>query len=71
MGQLTRAYQTADASLLAPLDFTYLLFIAIWGKILFDQWPSGQALSGMILIATAGVLIAWREQVTRRKSVGI
>jgi drug/metabolite transporter (DMT)-like permease len=64
---LTRAYQTADASLLAPLDFIYLLFIAIWGKILFDQWPTGQALIGMILIATAGVLIAWREQ--RNKGV--
>jgi len=64
---LTRAYQTADASLLAPLDFIYLLFIAIWGKILFDQWPTGQALIGMILIASAGVLIAWREQAMKRK----
>jgi drug/metabolite transporter (DMT)-like permease len=54
--------------LLAPLDFIYLLFIAVWGKILFDQWPTGQALIGMILIAAAGVLIAWREQVIRRKS---
>jgi len=64
---MTRAYQTADASLLAPLDFIYLLFIAVWGKILFDQWPSGQALVGMILIASAGVLIAWREQVIKAR----
>ncbi|MCZ6579229.1 MAG: DMT family transporter [Gammaproteobacteria bacterium] len=68
---MTRAYQTADASLLAPLDFIYLLFIAVWGKILFDQWPTGQALIGMILIATAGVLIGWREQVIKRKSFEI
>ena len=64
---MSRAYQTADASLLAPLDFVYLVFIAIWSRVLFDQWPTGQALLGMALIAGAGALTAWREQVNRRK----
>jgi len=64
---LTRAYMTADASLLAPMDFIYLLFAAVWSKILFDQWPSSQALIGMMLIATAGIITAWREQVSARK----
>ena len=65
---LTRAYMTADASLLSPLDFVYLLFAAFWSKILFDQWPDNQALVGMLLIATAGVITAWREQQAARKS---
>lgn len=59
---LTRAYMTADASLLAPMDFIYLLFAAFWSKILFDQWPDSQALVGMVLIASAGIITAWREQ---------
>ncbi len=59
---LTRAYMTADASLLAPMDFVYLLFAAFWSKILFDQWPSNQALIGMCFIAMAGIITAWREQ---------
>ncbi len=63
---MSRAYQTADASLLAPLDFVYLLFAAIWGKLLFDQWPSPEALSGMVLIAAAGIITAWREQLASR-----
>ena len=58
---LARAYQTADSSWLAPLDFSYLLFAAIWGRLLFDHWPTSQALAGMLLIATAGMLTAWRE----------
>ena len=63
---LTRAYMTADASLLAPMDFIYLLFAALWSKIIFDQWPSNTAVVGMMLIATAGIITAWREQVSAR-----
>ena len=62
---LSRAYQTADSSWLAPLDFSYLLFAAIWGKLLFDHWPENQAIVGMVLIAGAGMVTAWRER--RRK----
>ena len=69
---LSRAYQTADASLLAPLDFSYLLFAALWSKILFDQWPTGAAIIGMTLIGAAGVITAWRERVVaeRRRATG-
>ncbi len=65
---LSRAYQTADSSLLAPLDFSYLIFAAIWGKILFDQWPTPLTLFGMLLIISAGATIAWREQLNARSS---
>ena len=63
---LTRAYQTADSSWLAPLDFSYLLFAAIWGKVIFDNWPMANGWLGMILIASAGMITAWREH--RQKS---
>ena len=60
---MTRAYQTADASWLAPLDFTYLVFAALWSRILFEQWPTPSAILGMSLIGAAGVITAWRERV--------
>jgi drug/metabolite transporter (DMT)-like permease len=59
---LARAYQTADSSWLAPIDFSYLLFAAIWGRVIFDVWPPQQSLIGMGLIAFAGMVTAWREQ---------
>ncbi len=62
---LTRAYQTADASLLAPLDFTYLIFATLWGKIIFGDWPGNSTLAGMCLIVCAGVVIAWRERLIK------
>ena len=63
---LSRAYQTAESSRLAPLDFSYLLFAALWSKILFDTWPTFFTLIGMALIACAGMLTAWREHVNDR-----
>ena len=62
---LSRAYQTADASWLAPVDFSYLVFAALWSKILFDQWPTREALLGMTLIGIAGVVTAWRERIVK------
>ena len=64
---IVRAYQTADSSWLAPMDFTYLIFAAIWSRVLFDQWPTRQAIMGMVLIAIAGAVIAWRETVGTAK----
>lgn len=60
---LSRAYQTADASWLAPMDFSYLIFAALWSRVIFDQWPTTQALIGMSLIGSAGIITAWRERV--------
>ncbi len=64
---LSRAYQTADSSWLAPLDFSYLLFAVFWGKALFDTWPTMNAITGMALIGTAGILTAWRESLYRNR----
>jgi len=64
---LSRAYQTADASWLAPVDFSYLVFAALWSKIIFDQWPTPSAILGMTLIGSAGVITAWRERVVANR----
>ena len=64
---LSRAYQTADASLLAPMDFSYLVFAAFWSRIMFGQWPTGEAIVGMSLIGIAGVVTAWRERVAVKR----
>ena len=66
---MTRAYQTADVSLLAPLDFSYLIFAALWGKVLFDNVPPIDTLFGMLLIICAGIIIAWREQINNKNRI--
>ncbi len=59
---LAKAYQTAEVSWLAPFDYTYLIFAAFWGYVVWDQMPDGMTIFGMMLIAGSGVFVAWRER---------
>ena len=51
------------------MDFSYLVFMALWGKLLFDAWPTTNAALGMILIAAAGVITAIRENRHRLRPI--
>ena len=62
---LAKAYQTAESSWLAPMDYSYLFFATIWGKLFFDVWPTLVNLIGMAFIAISGILIAYREKKLR------
>ncbi|MEM7424545.1 MAG: DMT family transporter [Pseudomonadota bacterium] len=59
---LAKAYQTAEVSWLAPFDYSYLVFAAFWGYVMWDQVPDGYSILGMALIAGSGVFVAWREK---------
>lgn len=64
-----RAYQSEQASRLAPFEYSYLavipLFdIAVWGVV-----PEPLTLAGMGLIAGGGVFVAWREGRRARPTV--
>ncbi|MCZ4352988.1 DMT family transporter [Roseovarius aestuarii] len=58
---LTRAYQVANASLIAPFDYTYLPFAAVIGWWLFDEVPPTATLIGMSLIIASGLYVGVRE----------
>ena len=64
---LTKAYQSAEASWLAPIDYSYLIFASIAGLIFFGDFPTVYQIIGMVLIAAAGIFTAWREQVRVRR----
>jgi drug/metabolite transporter (DMT)-like permease len=64
---LSKAYQSADSSFLAPIDYCYLLFATGWGIVLFSDYPTPLILLGLSLIAGAGIFVAWRERVLERQ----
>ena len=59
---LAKAYQTAEASWLAPFDYSYLVFATFWGIVIWGDVPDGLMVIGMILIAGSDGFVAWRER---------
>lgn len=63
---LIRALSAAEAGLLAPFNYSGLVFAMIWGVILFDEIPDSMTVFGALVIASAGIYVWYRE--TRVKS---
>jgi len=63
---ISKAYQSADSSFLAPIDYSYLLFATGWGILLFGDIPTLPTIMGLSLIAGAGIFVAWRERVLKQ-----
>ena len=59
---LTSSYRFADASLVAPFDYTSMLLALVIGYFIFDEVPTGTMLLGAGIVISAGVLIIWRER---------
>lgn len=55
---LTKAYLLAPAGIVAPIDYTRILFSLVLGILLGDNIPNISILSGMALIIISGLLIS-------------
>ncbi len=59
---LTSSYRFADASLVAPFDYTSMILALLIGYFIFDEVPTGTMIIGAGIVILAGVLIIWRER---------
>lgn len=59
---LTASYRLADASVIAPFEYSSILFALLIGFLLFGELASWTMLFGVTLIVIGGVLIIWRER---------
>lgn len=68
-GQLlmTYSYRYAEASMIAPLDYSNLILAVILGYLFFGEIPSLSVWVGAPLVVMAGLIILWREYSLRKQ----
>ncbi|WP_370399528.1 DMT family transporter [Sulfitobacter sp. JB4-11] len=70
---VTASYRFGTASMLAPFDYSSMIFAGLIGWLIFSEVPTPAILLGAALVIAGGVLIIWRERqlgLDRTKSKG-
>jgi drug/metabolite transporter (DMT)-like permease len=63
---LNQAFRYGEVSLLAPLDYTALIWALLLGLVLWGNFPTATVLVGAAIIVFAGLYVVRREAVLRR-----
>ncbi|HXC54619.1 MAG TPA: DMT family transporter [Rhizomicrobium sp.] len=58
---MTFSYRYAEPSLLAPFDYTAMIWAVLFGLAIFGEKPAALVLAGAAVVTAAGVFIAVRE----------
>lgn len=61
MTMMTQAFRCAPAALIAPLDYTALVWATAFGLLLWHEVPDAATFVGAAVIVASGVLIIMRE----------
>ena len=64
---LIRGLTKAPASVLAPFYYTQLVWIILFGYVVFDDFPDRWTLLGIIVIVSSGLYVAYGERVHFRR----
>ena len=59
----SNAYRSAEASIIAPFEYTAVPFSVVWGIIIWQDWPDFYTLFGTGLILVGGLYTVYRERV--------
>ncbi|MBI1778753.1 MAG: DMT family transporter [Proteobacteria bacterium] len=63
---VTRAYRLAPAALVAPFEYTAMLWALVIGQLAFDETPGLGVLTGSAVVVASGLYILYRETRYRR-----
>jgi drug/metabolite transporter (DMT)-like permease len=59
---LTSSYRYAPASLVAPLDYTTMVWAFVFGYAIFGELPTIYVYAGSAVVAASGIFVIWRER---------
>ena len=58
---MTQSFRHGDASLIAPFDYTSMIWSLAASWFVFNTWPSGIVLAGTAVVIAAGLFVIYRE----------
>jgi len=58
---MTQSFRFADASLIAPFDYTSMIWALIVSFLVFSTWPTPTMLLGTAIVISAGLFVIYRE----------
>ena len=56
---LIKAVELERAPVLSPFGYTQLIWVTLFGYLIFGQWPDSHAFIGMAVIVGSGLYVAW------------
>jgi drug/metabolite transporter (DMT)-like permease len=62
---VAQAHRHASAAVLGPFLYQQILYMVIWGWLVFNQVPDAFVVAGAVVIVTSGLYLLWLEM--RRK----
>lgn len=64
---ISQAYRRSEAAFVAPFEYAAMPLAVFWGLAIFGEWPDFLAWLGIGLIMMSGLILVWRDAVSRRK----
>ncbi|WP_018149525.1 DMT family transporter [Henriciella marina] len=65
---MTLAYARAEAQILAPLEYTALVWSALLGLFFFDEWPGPALWIGAVIIIASCLIVAFESRFRTRRA---
>lgn len=65
---LIRSFSMAEASVVAPFAYLGIVFAAIWGAVLYAEYPDAWTIFGALVIIGAGLYVWYRETQNSRST---
>jgi drug/metabolite transporter (DMT)-like permease len=63
------AMRTGEVAAVAPFRYSIILFAIFSGVVIFDHFPDGPTLLGIVIVGAAGLYTFFREQKLRRLAI--
>jgi drug/metabolite transporter (DMT)-like permease len=65
---MTQAYRTGESSLIAPFEYTAIVYTTAMGMAIWGEYPDAWTWAGIAIIVAAGLYVWRREVVVARRS---